>query len=105
MFKTATNSSYNYHAVSANDNPAILSGERVHGGVALIWNHTIDNFITPIDTIESDHIVGIKCEFVNCGPLFILAGYLPSANHALDDLKNALIISGLCMILYQLMVL
>ena len=66
MFKTATNSSYNYHAVSANDNPAIFSGERVHRGVALIWNHTID-IITPIDTIESDHIVGIKCEFVTVG--------------------------------------
>ena len=88
MFKTATNSSYNYHAVSANDNPTILSGERAHGGVALIWNHTIDNFITPIDTIESDRIVGIKCEFVNCMPLFILAVYLPSANHVLDEFKE-----------------
>ena len=45
---------------SANDNPAILSGERAHGGVALIWNHTIDNFITPIDTIESDRIGGYQ---------------------------------------------
>ena len=69
MFKTATDSSY--HAVNANDNPAIFSGERAHGGVALIWNHTTDNFITPIDTIESDRIVGIKCKFVNCRPLFI----------------------------------
>ena len=88
MFKTATNSSYNYHAVSANDNPANLSGERAHGGVALIWNHTIDNFITPMDTIESDRIVGIKCEFVSCRPLFILAVYLPSASHALEQFKE-----------------
>ena len=88
MFETATDSSYNDHAVSANDNPAILSGERAHGSVALIWNHKIDNFITPIDTIESDRIVGIKCEFVNCGPLFILAVYLPSANHALEEFKE-----------------
>ena len=88
MFKTVTNNSYNYHAVSANDNPAILSGERAHGGVALIWNHTIDNFITPIDTIKSDRIVGMKCEFVNCRPLFILADYLPSANHALEEFKE-----------------
>ena len=70
MFKTATNSSYNYHTVIADDNLAILSGERAHGGVALIWNHTVDNFITPIDTIESDRIVGIKCEFLKCRPLF-----------------------------------
>ena len=95
MFKTATNSSYNYHAVSANDNPAILSGERAHGGVALIWNHTIHNFIAPIDTIESDRIVGIKCEFVNCRPLFILAVYLPSANHALDEFKECFAIDYL----------
>ena len=67
---------------------AILYGERAHGGVALIWNHTIDNFITPIDTVESDRIVGIKCEFVNCGPLFILAVYFPSASHALEEFKE-----------------
>ena len=88
MFKIATDSSYNYHTVSANDNPAILSGDRAHGGVALIWNHTIDNFITPIDTIESDRIVGIKCKFVNCRPLFVLAVYLPSADHALEEFKE-----------------
>ena len=32
--------------------------------------------------------MGIKCEFVNCRPLFILAVYLPSANHALDKFKE-----------------
>ena len=72
----------------ADDNPAILSGERAHIGVALIWNHTIENFIAPIDTIESDRIVGIKCEFVNCRPLFILAVYLTSAYHALEEFKE-----------------
>ena len=77
-----------YHAVRVNDNPAVLSGERAHGGIALIWNHTIDNFITPINTIESDPIVGIKCEFVNCRPLFTLAVYLPSASHALEEFKE-----------------
>ena len=59
------------------------------GGVALVWNHTIHNFITPIDTIEPDRIVGyIKCEIVNCWPLLILAVYLPSANHALEEFKE-----------------
>ena len=61
--KTAIDSSYNYHAVSVNDNPAILSGDRAHGGVALIWNNSID---TPLDTIDSDSIVGITCAFTNC---------------------------------------
>ena len=41
-----------------------------------------------MDTIQSDHIVGIKCEFVNCMPLLILAVYLPSANHALEEFKE-----------------
>ena len=54
--------------------------------------------------MESDLIVGIKCEFVNCRPLFILAVYLPSVKR-LKNLKNALIISGFCMILCQLTVL
>ena len=38
----------------------ILSSERAHGGVALIWNNVIDNFVTPLDTIECDQIVGIN---------------------------------------------
>ena len=32
--------------------------------------------------------MSIKCEFVNCRPLFILAVYLPSANHALEEFKE-----------------
>ena len=90
ILKTATDSSYNYHAVSANDNPPVLSGERAHGGVALIWNNAIDNFVTPLDTIDSDRIVGIKCTFANCRPLFILAVYLHSSNHALEEFKECL---------------
>ena len=46
MLKTATDSSYDYLAVSSNDNPHILSGERGHGGVALIWNDAINNPVT-----------------------------------------------------------
>ena len=50
----------------------------------------IDNFVTPLDTIDSDRIVGIKCTFANCRPLFILAVYLPSSNHALEEFKECL---------------
>ena len=32
--------------------------------------------------------MSIKCEFVNCRPLFILAVYLPSTNHALEEFKE-----------------
>ena len=90
ILKSATDSSYNYHAVGANDNPPVLSGERAHRCVALIWNNAIDNFVAPLDTIDSDRIVGIKCAFANCRPLFILAVYLPSSNHALEECKECL---------------
>ena len=90
MLKSAIDSSYNYHAVSANDNLPVLSGERAHGGVALIWNNAIDNFVTPLDITEFDRIVGIKCTFANCRPWFILAVYLPSTNHALEEVKECL---------------
>ena len=35
ILKTATDGTYNYHAVSASDNPRIISGEQAHGEVAL----------------------------------------------------------------------
>ena len=90
ILKTATGSSYNYYAVSENDNLPILSGKRAHEDVALIWNNAIDNFVTPLDTIDSDRIVGIKCAFANCRPLFILAVYLPSRNYAFEEFKECL---------------
>ena len=33
ILKTATDGTYNYHAVSASDNPRIISGEKAHGGL------------------------------------------------------------------------
>ena len=46
------------------DNPAVLSREIVHGGVALLWKYAISDFITPLETIDSDRIMGIKCPIV-----------------------------------------
>ena len=63
MLKSATDNSFNYHAVSTSDNPHILIGELAHGGVALLWKYALYDFICPIDNIESDCIVGIKWEF------------------------------------------
>ena len=59
ILKTATDGTYNYHAVSASDNPRIISGEQAHGGVALLWKYSINDFVTPIKSIQSDRIVGI----------------------------------------------
>ena len=90
ILKTATDGTYNYHAVSASDNPRIISGEQAHGGVALLWKYSINDFVTPIKSIQSDRIVGIKCEFSGCRPLFILGVYLPSSNHTLDEFQECL---------------
>ena len=96
MLKSATDNSFNYHAGSASDNPHILSGELAHGGVALLWKYSLDDFICPIDNIESDRIVGIKCEFNGCRPLFILSVYLPASNYSIEDYREW-IFFGLCM--------
>ena len=38
ILKTATDGTYNYHAVSASDNPRIISGEQAHGGLHCFGN-------------------------------------------------------------------
>ena len=90
ILKTATDGTYNYHAVSASDNPRIISGEQGHGGVALLSKYSINNFVTLIKSIQSDRVVGIKCEFSGCRPLFILGVYLPSSNHTLHEFQEYL---------------
>ena len=70
MLESSTNYVYKSIAVSADDNPHILSGSIAHGGVALLWKRMIDDFATLLENIESDRIVGIRCDFDNCDPLF-----------------------------------
>ena len=90
ILKTATDGNYNYHAVSESDNPRIISGEKAQGGVVLLWKYSINDFVTPVKSIQSDRIVGIKCEFSGCIPLFTLGVYLPSSNHTLDEFQECL---------------
>ena len=81
LIKAATGNTYNCHATIGFDNPAVVSGEIAHGGLALLWKYAIYDFITPLETIDSDRIVGIKCDFPNYSPLLILSVYLPSMNN------------------------
>ena len=81
FLKNVTDDSYNYTAVSANDNPPLLSGKPAHGGDALFWKCSFDNFISPLKNINSDRIVGIRCNFPNSTPLFILGVYLPASHN------------------------
>ena len=90
ILQTATDGTYNYHAVSTSDNPRIICGEQAHEGAALLWKYSINDFVTPIKSIQSDRIVGIKCEFSVCRPLFILGAYLASSNHTLDEFQECI---------------
>ena len=60
LIKEATGNTYNCHAASAFDSPDVVSGEIAHGGVALLWKYAINDFITPLETINSDCIVGLN---------------------------------------------
>ena len=90
MLESSTHYVYKSIAVSADDNPHILSGSIAHGGVALVWKRTIDDFVTPLENTESDRIVGIRYDFDNCDPLFSLSVYLPSSNSTIDEFKEYL---------------
>ena len=81
LMKSSTDHTYNCITVCAFDNPPLLSGQNVHGGVALFWKHTLDDYITPSTNIQSDCIVGIKCVFDDSNPPYILSVYLPTSNH------------------------
>ena len=90
MLESSTNYVYKSIAVSADDNPHILSGNIAQGGVALLWKRTINDFVTPLEYIESDRIAGIRWDFDNCDPLFILNVYLPSSDSTIDEFKEYL---------------
>ena len=90
MFDRYIDLSYKWTAVSSKDNPPILSDKPAHGGVALFWKISIDDFVTPLDNIDSDRIVGIRCDFPDSDPLFILSVYLPASNHPIDEFNACL---------------
>ena len=85
ILKSSCGNTYNCIAASANDNLPILSGKAANGGVALLWKVAIDNYISLLDNIKPDHIVGIQCEFPGHILLYILSVYLPSASHNLEE--------------------
>ena len=90
ILESATNDTFKCTAFSAFDNPAILSGKPAHGGVALFWKNSINDFVTLLEEIDSDRIVGIRCEFGNSDPVFILSVYLPSSSHQMDVFNECL---------------
>ena len=53
--------------------------------------------LPPSENIDSDRIVGIRCDFPDSDPLFISSVYLPVSNHSIHGLMHASTIYGLCM--------
>ena len=88
LIKAATGNTYNCHPASASDSPAVVSGKIAHVGVALLCKYAIIVFITPLETINSDCIMGIKCDFPNYSALFILSVYLPSMNDKTENFNE-----------------
>ena len=86
MPKNVTNGSIEIHGISAHDNPPILSGQIAHGGVALVWRNRLIDFIKPVKGIDHDGIVAIQLIF----PLTIIAVYLPSTNHSIDECNESI---------------
>ena len=46
--------------------------------------------VTPLENIDSDRIVGIRCDFNDNSPLFILSVYLPAASHPIEEFNEYL---------------
>ena len=94
MLESCTDNTYNSIAVSASDNPPVLSGNLAHGGVAL-WKRTLNDYISPLENISSDRIVGIQCNFPNKNLLFVLGVYYHHPTPNLKNFRNTSIIFGL----------
>ena len=58
------------------------------------WKHAFDDYITPLTNIHSDRIVGIKCDFDNSSPLYILSVYLPTSSQKDIDFLTILTTCG-----------
>jgi len=76
---------YSSYAVCCS-NPASFNGRLIgKGGVALLWHHSLDNFIESVP-IESDRLIAIRL----CLPdisVIIIQVYLPSSNLSIDTFK------------------
>ena len=91
LLKQCTDYRYNCTAVCSDDNPPILSGKRGrHGGVAIFWDLSYNDYVEPFSGIDCDCIIGIKCNFPNLLSFFVLAVYLPSSNHHDEDFSEYL---------------
>ena len=46
--------------------------------------------VKPLENIDSDRIVGIRCDFTENSPLFILSVYMPASSHCIEGFNEYL---------------
>ena len=72
-------------------------------GLALFWKTCFNDLVKPLENIDLDRIVGIRCDFNEKSPFFILSVYMPASSHCTArNLMNTLTISGHYTIHYPL---
>ena len=49
-----------------------------------------NDLVTPLENIDSDRIVGIRCDFKEKSPLFILSVYMPNSSHCIEEFNEYL---------------
>ena len=90
LLEASTNYTYNCIAVSSEDNPSILSGKPAHGGVASFWKTCFNDLVKPLENIDSDRILGIRCDFNEKSTFFILSVYMPASSHCIEEFNEYL---------------
>ena len=60
------------------------------GGVPLLWKNTINDFVSRLAHIDFDRIAGIRCDFSDNDPLFMLGVYLPASSHNIEEFNQYL---------------
>ena len=91
LLEASTNYKYKCIAACAENNPPLLHGKHAHGGVALFWKNTLDYVVEiELEEIDSDRIIGIRYDFNDINPLFILCVYLLSSSHDIEKFNEYL---------------
>ena len=57
------------------------------GGVAFLWRHNLDKYITILDEIGNDRIIALKLQLSKENILFIIAVYLPTSTESSTTFK------------------
>ena len=101
--KTATDGTHNYHAVSSCDNPYIASGQRAHGGVALLWKYSVDDFVTLLKTLILTTLSALNVNLTVKSHYLFSVFICPPPVIPLRNIENVLTFFGRYVILCQLM--